>query len=78
MNTTVCLRRCLLLYGAWLSHSAYDARTVKMAVGIALENVNHDIPDIKSSKIYVVIAVCFVGSKPPILVSGKSNGLYVS
>ena len=42
MNATVSLRRRLFLYGAWLSHSAYDARMVNtMAVGIVLDyNIN--------------------------------------
>ena len=48
MNATVCLRRCLFLQGAWLSHRAYDARMVNMAVGIVLESVNHVMQDLKT------------------------------
>ena len=33
MNTTV----CLFLYGAWVSHNAYDTRMVNMTVGIIFE-----------------------------------------
>ena len=64
MNATVCLRRCLFLYGAWPSQSAYDARMVNMAVGkrLGIESINHDI------KLYVIIAVFFVDLKPPFLV----------
>ena len=50
MNETVCLRRCLFLYGAWLSHSAYDAKMVNMAVGTVFESVSHDIPDVSIPK----------------------------
>ena len=35
-----------IIDGVWLSHSAYDARMVKMAVGIVLESVNHDMTDL--------------------------------
>ena len=41
INATVFRRRFLFLHGAWLSHSAYDARTVNMAEGIG----NHGIPE---------------------------------
>ena len=52
MDATLCRRRCLLLCGAWLSHSAYDARMVNMAEGI----VNHGIPEPR----YVNITLRFV------------------
>ena len=37
--------RCLLLHGAWLSHSAYDARMVKIVVAIAFESIEDDMSD---------------------------------
>ena len=43
MNNTVCLSCCLLLYGAWLSHNAIDARMVKIVVAIVLESVGEDM-----------------------------------
>ena len=63
-NVTVSLRRCLFLYVAWLSQSAYDARMVNIAVGILLESVNHDMADLS-------VPNFVVGSKPPVLVRGK-------
>ena len=43
-DETVCLMRCLFLNGAWLFHSAKDARMANMAVGIVvLESVNSDM-----------------------------------
>ena len=63
-NVTVSLRRCLFLYVAWLSQSAYDARMVNIAVGILLESVNHDMADLS-------VPNFVVGSKPPVLVRVK-------
>ena len=37
--------RCFLLNGAWLSHSAYDARMVNIVVAIALESVDDNMSD---------------------------------
>ena len=54
MSATVFLRRCLFLYGAWLSHSAYDARMVNMAAG----NVNHDMPDLNIILCYYRRLLC--------------------
>ena len=48
MYATCRLKRCLLLNGAWLSHSAYDARMVKMVVAIVLERVEDDISNLNS------------------------------
>ena len=48
MNATFCLRRRLFLDGAWLFHSAYDAKMANMAVGIVLESVDQDMPDFSS------------------------------
>ena len=36
-------RRRFLLYGAWLSHNAIDARMVKIVVAIVLESVGEDM-----------------------------------
>ena len=52
MNATVCLRRCLFLYGAWLSHNTYDARMVNMALGI----VNHDMSDLTVNEMIILTA----------------------
>ena len=45
--------RCLFLYGAWLSHSAYDAKMVNIAEGI----VNHDMHDMPDPRYVVIKAV---------------------
>ena len=57
MNATVFLRRCLFLYGAWLSHSAYDAR---MAAGIVFESVNLDMPDLSVTLSYYRRLFCWL------------------
>ena len=63
INATDCLRRCLLLNGLWLCHRAYDARMVNMAVGIVLESVIHDMPELKLAQ---VLCCCHgLGQKHP-------------
>ena len=69
MDATVSLRRCLLLYGEWLSHSAYDAKMVNIAVGIVLESVNHDMPGFSIKIQFQTLCYYrsrFVGSKHPV------------
>ena len=47
-------RRCFLLNGAWLSHSAYDARIVKIVVAIVLDSAEDDMPNHSVPNFYVV------------------------
>ena len=44
---------------------------VNMAIGIVLETVDQDMPDLSVSILIVVVAVGFVGSKAPVLSNGE-------